>query len=55
MCCPGSELPSASPVAAPSDALLDQLPAVDVVVRRVPLVDLLRVACVQLVHPLASE
>lgn len=52
-----SALPSPSPVAsaprlaAPSDALLDQLPAVDVSVRRVPLVDVLRAAYVRLARP----
>jgi uncharacterized Zn finger protein len=50
-----SELPSATPLPAPTDALLDQMPAVDVVVRGLPLVDVLRVAYVQLGHPLASE
>ena len=46
-----SELPSPSPVVAPSDSLLDQVPAVDVAVRVVALVDLLRAAYVQLGRP----
>ena len=46
-----SDLPSPSPVVAPSDALLDQVPALDVAVRGVALVDLLRVAYIQLGRP----
>lgn len=50
-----SELPSPTPVATPSDVLLDQMPAVDVMVRGIPLMDVLRVAYVELGRPSASE
>jgi len=50
-----SELPSPAPVATPSDALLDQVPPVDVAVRGTPLVDVLRGAYVQLGRPHGSE
>lgn len=46
-----AELPPLSQVVAPSDALLDQVPAVDVSVRGVPLVDVLRLAYMRLGRP----